>query len=43
MEMNGDPMLQANAPPKEFSTERCLRCSWEREVGTTEPGTVQIP
>ena len=24
-------MLQADAPAKEFSTERCLRCGWERE------------
>ena len=24
-------MLQADAPAKEFSTERCGRCGWERE------------
>ena len=24
-------MLQADAPAKEFSTERCLQCGWERE------------
>ena len=31
MDRNGDPILQADAPAKEFSTERCLQCGWERE------------